>query len=170
MDAGSNPEGNTRSSTAGCALGPMPQHRTSMRSGLCGRTALRLPYDQIVMRGPFERDAAPSAHPVWMMKRMCWGGYSSAGRAPDCDSGGHRFEPDYPPQHVFTLAWQGGQPSVHGPGDRLISDRSEVQFFRQAPVVRVHSSVGRTPVSKTGCRWFESIRARQFHCGVARAV
>jgi hypothetical protein len=40
-------------------FGPMPQHRTSMRSGFSGYTVLRLPEDQTVMQGPFERDALP---------------------------------------------------------------------------------------------------------------
>lgn len=39
--------------------GPMPQHRTSMRSGFRGLTVLRLPRDQTVLQGPFERDALP---------------------------------------------------------------------------------------------------------------
>jgi hypothetical protein len=43
------------------------KHRTTMRSGLCGITALRLPRGQLVMCEPFERDVAPYPRPERLM-------------------------------------------------------------------------------------------------------
>lgn len=90
----------------GAALVRYRKHRTAMRSGPCGETALRLPHGQPVLREPFERDVAPYPRPDGLMKRRntlraFQGGHSSTGRALDCGSNGCEFEPHWSPRSVF---------------------------------------------------------------------